>query len=356
MSSRCPSSPRSKASGAASSPASWGARSRRSRSPIPRLTRPLDPADGRPRARRRAGRGARAPRQVPDRPVRLGAGAPRPPAHDGLAAPRAGAARSPTTRTAARSSGSTTAPTLAYRDVRRFGTWLLLEPGELDALPRRARRPRAARPGLRRARARAGARGPPGAAEGGAPRPEDARRGREHLRRRGALAGAAPPAPAGGQPRAGRGARAPPRDPRACSSAGIARQGSTLRDYALPDGARGGDAARVRGLRSRGRAVRPLRDADREDPDRRPGNVVLPRLSAAAARGRRPPTGLDWGACAGAPTSPRRSSSARCATRRPTGSSTSTRASAGGSARSPRACARRPRASARGSSRSRTSS
>ena len=34
---------------------------------------------------------------------------------------------------------------VAYRDVRRFGTWLLLEPGELGAVPRRAARRRAAR-------------------------------------------------------------------------------------------------------------------------------------------------------------------------------------------------------------------
>ncbi len=37
---------------------------------------------------------------------------------------------------------------VAYRDVRRFGTWLLLEPQDVDAVPRRARRPGAARPGL----------------------------------------------------------------------------------------------------------------------------------------------------------------------------------------------------------------
>ena len=52
----------------------------------------------------------------------------------------------------------------------------------------------------------------------------------------------------------------------------------------------------------------------------------------------------------------RRSSSARSGTRRPTGSSTSTPPTAAGSARSPRACGGRPRASAAGSSRSATSS
>ena len=62
---------------------------------------------------------------------------------------------------------------------------------------------------------------------------------------------------------------------------GIARQGSTLRDYALPDGGSRRHAARVQGLRARRRAVRPLRDADREDPRRRPRHLVLPRLPAA---------------------------------------------------------------------------
>ena len=57
---------------------------------------------------------------------------------------------------------------------------------------------------------------------------------------------------------------------------GIARQGSTLSDYRQPNGAAGRDAGRVQGLRPRGRAVRPLRDADRAHRRRRPGHVVLP--------------------------------------------------------------------------------
>ena len=35
---------------------------------------------------------------------------------------------------------------VVYRDIRRFGTWLLVEPDELDPVPRDAPRRRAARP------------------------------------------------------------------------------------------------------------------------------------------------------------------------------------------------------------------
>ena len=52
---------------------------------------------------------------------------------------------------------------VAYRDVRRFGTWELLEPGELDRIPRGAARPGAARPhvgGPARARGSRGRRAP----------------------------------------------------------------------------------------------------------------------------------------------------------------------------------------------------
>ena len=63
-------------------------------------------------------------------------------------------------------------------------------------------------------------------------------------------------------------------DPRALEP-GIARQGSTLRDYRLPDGGRA-DAEGVQGLRPRRRAVRPLRHADREDARRRRGTWFCP--------------------------------------------------------------------------------
>ena len=80
---------------------------------------------------------------------------------------------------------------VAYRDVRRFGTWLLLEPAEVDDVPRRARRARAARGRVQGEAPRRAARGPARADQGGDPRPAHGRRRREHLRRRGALARAA---------------------------------------------------------------------------------------------------------------------------------------------------------------------
>ena len=104
---------------------------------------------------------------------------------------------------------------VAYRDVRRFGTWLLLEPGRARALPRGAHRLRAARPVAFGTLARRPNRPPPRASEGARPRPAALRRCREHLRRRGSLVGA-PPSPAARQ-------RADPgraRRPRAVASGG----------------------------------------------------------------------------------------------------------------------------------------
>ena len=108
---------------------------------------------------------------------------------------------------------------------------------------------------------------------------------------------------------------------------GIARQGTTLRDYALPTEL-GRDAGRVQGLRPRGRAVPPLRDADREDPCRRARHLVLPGCqpspSEPARRGR--PRLGPW---PGGRTRPRRSCCGRSASRKPTGSSISTRVERG---------------------------
>jgi formamidopyrimidine-DNA glycosylase len=61
---------------------------------------------------------------------------------------------------------------VAYRDVRRFGTWLLLEPGEAEPYPRRAggRTSRSTRSSRPRALGERLA-GPPHLAQGGAPRP-----------------------------------------------------------------------------------------------------------------------------------------------------------------------------------------
>ena len=105
---------------------------------------------------------------------------------------------------------------VVYRDVRRFGTWLLLEPEELDPYlaARLGAEPLERR--FTRETSRRSARRPPRAGQGGAPRPADARRDREHLRRRGALAREDPPAAPGGRARGRTSCRAlHARDPRA---------------------------------------------------------------------------------------------------------------------------------------------
>ena len=114
---------------------------------------------------------------------------------------------------------------VAYRDVRRFGTWLLLEPDELDPYldARVGPEPLARRPTGRETSPRELARRQ-SARQGGDPRPADRRRRREHLRRRGALARPDPSARAGGVARARRGQGAPSRHPPAL------QQGSAARD------------------------------------------------------------------------------------------------------------------------------
>src|SRR5262249_1556064 len=107
----------------------------------------------------------------------------------------------------------------AYRDVRRFGTWLLLQPAELaphlaaqvgdEPLDTLFTASPLGQPPPRRAPPR-----PTSAGEGGAPRPANARGHGEHLRRRGAVAGAPPPASAGGEHRPQRAPAAPSRHPR----------------------------------------------------------------------------------------------------------------------------------------------
>ena len=97
-----------------------------------RLTLPLDPAGRRATAEGRARRGGRPAREVPDAPLRVGPRAARAPAHDRLVP-----ARRPTAQLEADAYRRAVArlddgSSLAYRDVRRFGTWLLLEPDELE--------------------------------------------------------------------------------------------------------------------------------------------------------------------------------------------------------------------------------
>ncbi len=100
---------------------------------------------------------------------------------------------------------------VAYRDVRRFGTWLLLEPGEVDDyLAERLGAEPLERAFTTRVLAErlAGRRAPVKAV---VPRPARRRRPREHLRGRGALVRGRPSAQAGGiaDGRGGRGC--PPR-------------------------------------------------------------------------------------------------------------------------------------------------
>ena len=156
---------------------------------------------------------------------------------------------------------------VAYRDVRRFGTWLLLEPGELDAVPRRALGAEPLERGVHGARALArAAREPTRAGQGGAPRPAHARRPREHLRRRGALARADPSAPPG--------ARASTRD----EVAGSARRRSATA-LAARHRAPGLDAARLRAARRQPR--RRCRTSSRSTA------AAASRATAAARRSRR---------------------------------------------------------------------
>ena len=153
---------------------------------------------------------------------------------------------------------------------------------------------------------------------------------------------------------------------RAALEHGIARQGSTLRDYALPDGGSGPmqDEFKVYGRGGEpcdrcGTPIEKIRVAGRGTwycPACQPSTPAANGSPASGRRSRGPFPRLDWTAMAGRTTRPRPSCFARSGSARPTASSTSTRSTAAGSAPSRRASARRSRASAPGSSRSRTSS
>ena len=151
------------------------------------------------RARRRADRVARAAGQVPAVAARQRTDVGRPPTDDGLTSPCA--RRRPARRrvSSGRSSGWTMDVDVAYRDVRRFGTWELLDARASPALPRRAARPRAARRLVHAREAGAGGRGAASTRQGVPSRPAAHRRDREHLRGRGALARPDPSAHAGGR-------------------------------------------------------------------------------------------------------------------------------------------------------------
>ncbi len=128
---------------------------------------------------------------------------------------------------------------LSYRDVRRFGTWVLLEPGELAPYLDRRLGPEPLAPGFRSSdlgAALAGRRAPLKSAildqrtlagVGNIYADEALWRARLHpIREAGSLSEGE--------------LRALHRALREALRRGIARQGSTLRDYALPDGRSGG--------------------------------------------------------------------------------------------------------------------
>ena len=99
----------------------------------PAADAPVRPGRGRARARGRARRAGRSPRQVSDCSVRVGAGAAGSPPDDGVVAARrdwTAAEDDPHRRAVVTLDDGSD---VAYRDVRRFGTWLLLEPDEVDA-------------------------------------------------------------------------------------------------------------------------------------------------------------------------------------------------------------------------------
>ena len=166
---------------------------------------------------------------------------------------------------------------VAYRDVRRFGTWLLLEPGELEPYL-------GARLGEEPLVAAFTAKGLGERLEGRRAALKAALLDQRTLAGLGNIyvdealwyARLHPQRPAGSLDRDE--LRRLHRAIRKALELGIARQGSTLTDYRLPDGSVGLDAEGVQGLRPGRRAVRPLRHAAREDPRRRPRHLVLPAL------------------------------------------------------------------------------
>jgi hypothetical protein len=210
------------------------------------------------------GRGGRAAWQVHRRAPGERAGAARPPADDRRLSVRAGHTRACVLEL---DDGTR----IAYRDLRRFGTWLLLEPEEAEAHLARPPRTGAARPGFTAdylAQRLAGRKAPVKAA---ILDQTHGRRPREHLRGRGALARAA-------SIRCGRRASsARTRSPRSgghrkALRLGIRRQGADLGDGTYA----GGRMQREFRSTAAWRAVRPLRHADREDPGRRARHLVLP--------------------------------------------------------------------------------
>ena len=139
---------------------------------------------------------------------------------------------------------------VAYRDVRRFGTWLLLEPGEEEAYIAARLGPEPLVPAFTSGVLAAILAGPARPGEGGAARSAQGRGSGEHLRRRGALARPHRSPPPCGHARRERCHEAPPHRPCRPAARGRASgvDAARLRHAGRRDR---GDAGRVQGLRSR---------------------------------------------------------------------------------------------------------
>ena len=219
---RCPSCPRWRPSARSSRRDLEGERSRSVEILDPRLTRPFDLFEiveelegDRVEAVERRGKYLLLPPR--ERPR-----APRPPAYD-----RQLPLRQPD-ESHERAVPVDDGTRLAYRDVRRFGTWLVLEGAELEPYLATKNGPEPLGPRFTSRWLAVATLPPAGAPQGRAPRPARRRRPGEHLRGRGALARAAQPAPCrrtrSSRTRCGgSGARSARR-----SLTGIQRQGSTL--------------------------------------------------------------------------------------------------------------------------------
>ncbi len=144
-------------------------------------------------------------------------------------------------------------------------------------------RPRAARPALHAARLARAAAGPAGPAQAAARGPVVRRGHRQHLRRRGAVALAAPPAPVRRLAAPEGRARALPQ--RAGDPGRGGRAARQLHRRLHGARRRRRDAGAARRLPAHGAAVPALRPADPADRDRHPGDALLLVLPAAPRRG-----------------------------------------------------------------------
>ena len=205
----------------------------------PALTRPFDPAICRRRARRRADRDRSSAAASTSSSGWQRPHARRPSADDRLASVTPVPASSQTTRTGARRSTLDTGTEVAYRDVRRFGTWELLDAD--DVRPYLAARlgPEPLGPSFTRGTARC-ARGRADASRQVFPPRPERLAGIGNIYADEALWRVAHPSTAArGRARPGRVARLH-RAIRAALRRGVELQGSTLSDYVTPGRRKGG--------------------------------------------------------------------------------------------------------------------